>query len=553
MPRIKTTAAQFSKLLDTHEGTTLEFKEAARSFSLNELIKHCGAIYNTQHGKGHVILGATDQTPHQVRGTSAFPNLGDTEKEIYEKLNVFIEIEEYHHKDGRVLILHVPEPRDGELVGHQGKYYIRRGASSVLLSHEEIRDSITASAKAHLDYSAQLVDATFSDLVPDLVDLYLEECSSQQPNNSLFSNKRKTYLQNIGLMVGDQLTVAALVLLGSGKALRCHLPAMEICYIYKTDKQTTNKSALRLDCKTGVWEHLDILWDEINKHNVMQNYQHKLARKPIPTFDEDTIRETIINAVAHRDYTISGGIYIRQFPTSIEITSPGGFLAELDPEHLEYKSFPRNHLLTEAFQRAGRADRAGSGIAMMNRKAIAAGKPLPDYSTSDRSQVCAIIDGKLVSEKLAEYIHHSPSLQDYPLSTQQYRVLCAISTGEDIADEELKTVRKKLLQDGIIKSQGSGRSVIYSLAMDTHIPYELFNGHREAIVDLLNIIVPAAEAGVSMSILSKSITSKTKDQLRRILQFMARDGLVKLEGKGRGSVWVATLKGADLLHNEQPS
>ena len=546
MAKIQTTKEQFAKLLATPEGTTLEVKEAANSYSVTELLKHCGAIYNTQHGQGQVVLGVTDKAPHIVKGTKAFPNTGELEKEIHEKLGISVEVEECLHENKRTLIFHIPASMGGYLVGYKDKYYIRRGAASVQLSHKEIAEM----EKAKIDYSAQLADAKFSDLDADLVNMYIAECSTQQINSPSFPDNPKLFLQNIGLIQGEQATVASLVLLGSSQALRHHLPAAEISYLYKTNSDESNMTVKRINCQVGVWGHLDIFWEEINNHNLMQNYQYRLARKSIPTFDEYTIREAIINAIAHRDYTSKGAIFIKQFPSSIEITSPGGLLPNLYPDNLARKSFPRNELLADALQKAGRSDDAGTGIAMMNYRAMQMCKPLPDYSTSDKAQVRVVLDGTIVRGKLPELLHHSPDSQDRQFSENQYRVLCAVSRGEEITEPELKAARKQLLNEGILKSQGRGQAAVYALSVDTHIPYELFNGHRESVLELLGVIVPEKDDGISISNLDKQVASKSKSQIRRLLQFMARDNLVKLEGKGRSSVWVATHKGADLLDNE---
>ncbi|MBW2664512.1 MAG: hypothetical protein JRD93_21685 [Deltaproteobacteria bacterium] len=39
----------------------------------------------------------------------------------------------------------------------------------------------------------------------------------------------------------------------------------------------------------------------------------------IPTFNELVIREAILNAVSHRDYRHAGSVFIKQYPTKIEL------------------------------------------------------------------------------------------------------------------------------------------------------------------------------------------------------------------------------------------
>ena len=548
MPKKRTTKAQFAKLLRTQESTTFEVKTASNQMSMDEILRHCGAIYNTNHGKGMLVLGISEGVPHTVGGTNAIPHIGETENDIYEALGISVEIEPYlDEEEQRVLIFHIPPNTDGRLVGHKNRYYIRRGAASVQLTHREIMQLEEASG----DYSAKLLNATFLDLDQELVNMYVAECRSNDKHGAVFAGQPEKYLESRGLLRGGMATLAAVVLLGTKRTVMKELPAAEISYLYKTDDEPDNKTSFRVDLQKGCWAHLDALWVKIADRAVEQNSQHKFTRYPVDTFDEDSIREAIINAIAHRDYRLKGGIFIRQFPSYIQVDSPGGFLPNLDPSDLEHKPFPRNELLTKAFQAARRADHAGSGIPMMNHRAKKQGKPLPDYSGSNSTQVRVVLDGNLVRGKLPELINHSPALQHKKLTTAEYKALCAISAMEPIADPVIKEARTSLLKEGIIQSSGTGKATRYTLVDDTHVAYTLFNGDKEEMLELLSILKPAGDKGVRISILDKELPDMSKEQIRRHLKAIEKTGLVRLDKKGRNSAWVITHKGAEVCGNSQ--
>lgn len=52
------------------------------------------------------------------------------------------------------------------------------------------------------------------------------------------------------------------------------------------------------------------------------------------TYPEDACKETILNAIAHRDYSIQNGIEIYIYPNRIEVKSPGALLSTLSIEGL---------------------------------------------------------------------------------------------------------------------------------------------------------------------------------------------------------------------------
>ena len=67
---------------------------------------------------------------------------------------------------------------------------------------------------------------------------------------------------------------------------------------------------------------LDTLWDAVNLRNDLQHFQDGLFIWDVPTFNEIAVRETVLNAVSHRDYRLAGSVFVRQFPRRIEIVTP---------------------------------------------------------------------------------------------------------------------------------------------------------------------------------------------------------------------------------------
>jgi ATP-dependent DNA helicase RecG len=75
----------------------------------------------------------------------------------------------------------------------------------------------------------------------------------------------------------------------------------------------------------------------INLRNDIQHFQDGLFIWDIPTFNERVIREAILNAICHRDYRMAGSIWVKQFPHSITIGSPGGFPLGISTENMLWK------------------------------------------------------------------------------------------------------------------------------------------------------------------------------------------------------------------------
>lgn len=84
------------------------------------------------------------------------------------------------------------------------------------------------------------------------------------------------------------------------------------------------------------------------------------------SYPEIAIREAIVNAIAHRDYSIEGTqIDVDIYKDRLEITSPGSWL--LDKKASEYDlshvpSIRRNKIICNCFQSIGLMEKSGSGI-----------------------------------------------------------------------------------------------------------------------------------------------------------------------------------------------
>jgi predicted HTH transcriptional regulator len=99
----------------------------------------------------------------------------------------------------------------------------------------------------------------------------------------------------------------------------------------------------------------------------------------------DVIREAIVNAVAHRDYTSNGSIQVMLFRDRLEVWNPGTLpptltLAKLRQPH---RSVPGNPLIAEALYLTKYIERMGTGTRDMIRDCKKAGLREPKFSLTD--------------------------------------------------------------------------------------------------------------------------------------------------------------------------
>jgi ATP-dependent DNA helicase RecG len=79
-----------------------------------------------------------------------------------------------------------------------------------------------------------------------------------------------------------------------------HLAQAEIVFEYRS-AETSGPAQQRLKFQRGFFAVYDDLWAAINLRNDVQHYQDGLFVLDIPTFDERSVREALLNAVSHRN------------------------------------------------------------------------------------------------------------------------------------------------------------------------------------------------------------------------------------------------------------
>jgi predicted HTH transcriptional regulator len=93
------------------------------------------------------------------------------------------------------------------------------------------------------------------------------------------------------------------------------------------------------------------------------------------------IREAIVNAIAHRDYTSAGAVQVSVFADRVEVWNPGTLPPPLTPESLRHPhgSVARNPRICEALFLARYIEKYGTGTLMMIRESLEHDLPEPDF------------------------------------------------------------------------------------------------------------------------------------------------------------------------------
>ena len=137
------------------------------------------------------------------------------------------------------------------------------------------------------------------------------------------------------------------------------------------------------------------------RRNMLVRAAKHTARSERPQFSERAVFEALVNAVAHRDYSMAGArVRLHLFGDRLELYVPGALANTLTPESLHLRQSNRNELIVSLLARCvapsgvGRTrlmDRRGDGVPIIRRECRELSGRLPEYSLIDESELRLVI------------------------------------------------------------------------------------------------------------------------------------------------------------------
>lgn len=170
----------------------------------------------------------------------------------------------------------------------------------------------------------------------------------------------KTQLKKLYLIGEDEdkqtlLTVSGVLLLTAQPS--DYLASAWIqCVAYSGTKRNAEFQQDAQECHQPIDQQIQSAFQFV-KRNMQVAAVKRPGRIDIPQYDLGAIYEAIVNAVAHRDYSVQGSkIRLHLFSDRLEIMSPGGLANSLSVETIDSNSIARNETLVNLLSRYYPAD-----------------------------------------------------------------------------------------------------------------------------------------------------------------------------------------------------
>lgn len=320
--------------------------------------------------------------------------------------------------------------------------FVRQGASTVPATGSAILKMIKETDGDDYEAARSLnQELTFQDA----------ECFFTEEHISLGQEQKRTLglvsedgvFTNLGLLLSDQCphTAKLAVFQGSGKT------------VFKD----------RAEFSGSLFRQMKDLYDHIDRFNRIRAEFPGLKRVDTRDYPPEALREAMLNAIVHRDYSYSASTFISIFDDRIEFVTLGGLPKGIAMSDVMMGvSVPRNRRLANIFYRLHLIEAFGTG--MLKIKECYAGRSCqPAVEASENAFKITLPN-----------VNHEAEAANrkHPLSEKEQRILDFISTRQSASRAEIEaaaglsqsvTIRalKRLLELELIQKRGNGKNTIY--------------------------------------------------------------------------------------------
>lgn len=458
-------AQDFQRLVSKGEGKQIEFKLG--SVAPVVVAKAICAFLNGRGGRlllgvgdNREIVGVRDAEAHAERLEKELPKLISP--------TALWTIEQVQVNDKDVLVVDVPEGQDQPYVA-EGGIYSRHGTRNVAATRDEISTLIQRRAESSQRWERQIalgVDRT--DLRDNLIAETIEKAIKAQRWQGS-GEDLDGFLNSLGLLVHREVTNAGFLLYGKNptrvlpqaRVRLLVLPKGKTGSVYSVDRLFEGSL---LETAKQIPEALAVYTG-----GVESRFSENWERSDRPIYPADALREGVMNALMHRDYTLSGTTNITILSGSLEISNPGGLPNDLKPADLkkDHPSLPRNPDIAHICYLHGLIEKVGRGTQRIVEVCRAARARDPKWQSTRLATTLIFFAPGVTPQRVEE------------LNERQQRILLEVRkggqiyagdvtrlVGRGVSDRTVRSDLEELVHLGLLIRRGRGRSTLYAPGKD---------------------------------------------------------------------------------------
>ncbi len=274
-----------------------------------------------------------------------------------------------------ILKINLPRGLDRPYHTQRGQCFIRLNAGKRLASHQEMRRLYLAVRAFYYDEVA-LLKSSLADVNLRVFDEFLNLSYGYSLDETRTATERTRLLRNLKAMEGDDLTVAGLLCFGDNP--QNHMPTARIDFGYFAGTIAGESIIDRKEIGGRLPQQLERIEQLLRLHLRRAGVIRAFEPETQYEMPLEMLREVLVNALVHRDYSLSSSIRVLMFDDRLEVHSPGRLPNGITIENIRLGiHVERNPILLSLMGKWGLMTRLGTGILRILRLAADNGLPEP--------------------------------------------------------------------------------------------------------------------------------------------------------------------------------
>lgn len=424
------TTDEIEALARRGESETIEFKQSTGQ--LSRAAETICALLNG-HG-GLVVIGVSPDKKivGQLVSDRTLQDIAQSLKRFEPPAPVRIQRIALPNSEKEVLVLQADASHESRPFTLDGRPYERIGSTTSVMPQEKYQRLLLERAHASQRWENLPAELLLEDLDREeiLKTVRLGVAAGRMAPS--MSADAADVLDRLGLRVHGRVLNAAVVVFGRRMLPQCPQCQLRMARFRGTDKtefldqRQTHGHALQL-----LEEALQFLVRHLPVAGRIE--PGVFERVDAPLFPPVALREALVNAFCHRDYSIGGSaVSLAIYDDRLEIWSDGTlpFGLSVDDLKRDHLSRPRNPLIAEVFYRRGLVERWGRGTQKIVELCVQAGQPEPEF----------VEQAGAVGVRFLPAAYIAPHRVAHDLTVRQRRILQALAGKLDVSFGELRSL-----------------------------------------------------------------------------------------------------------------
>lgn len=403
------------------ESQNIEWKENWK----DEYLKWICGFANASGGS--IIIGKNDNGDI-VGLNNSKKLLEDIPNKVRDVLGILVDVNFHKTEKGEFIeIIVEPQPFP---VNYKGQYHYRSGSTKQELKGAAL-DKFMLEKKGKRWDSVPVPNVSVNDLKNETFDFFKKRAiNSKRIDESILSENNNNILANLKLIESPYLKRASILLFHPDPEKFVTGAFIKIGY-FQTDTELIFQDEVKGNLFEQIEKTIEILFTKYIKAIISYEGIHRVETYEYP---KDAVREAVLNALAHKDYSIGSPIQISVYDDKIMIWNYGQLPENWTIENLMHKhsSIPYNPDIANTFFRAGYVESWGRGTIKIIEQCKEHGLPKPDFQNNGN-------DFWVIFKK---DIYNKESLQKLKLNERQIKAVLFIKEKGEISNKNYQEICK---------------------------------------------------------------------------------------------------------------